>query len=659
MTQRREPSGELVLAAQSAKGRESPVSLESDDLAAGDAASIGAGGSAPVGTANLPEGRIVGVEHDKIVGWAWDAARPYEPVYVELFIGSLLVGHGCADRFNIDLAKANRGNGMHRFELSLDRLPASPPPFTIRAVIADTDEELLPAIVLTTLEDAERLLSDNAYMGKLTGIVDGMLCGWVLNWHNPHEEPVLTLRDGDNRVLSRTVSGYTSAVIESGVTANAYRFELPLPGNILDGRQHALSVLVGAAGEELAGSPIMFGPSDVSTIGRSVATVFDQLQQLDRKLDSLQPGYDLSLLERTMTHRILDRVDMLLNIHRDGLERELAVLRRQVGELIAQFPQSEPDVIRPVAKVPAVADEPAPAAETFTLVSRSSPLVSYDLGAKPQSAKPFGGFKWSESVDRPGVSIADSGGIALDGVPSGPASLILDGTGAGDSLEFCGMVTAFQGRLLVGRVETDESGNWTLTGTTIEGAADAASAAGLAITYLPELSQPSGRLGLNAISVFRHGRAPEGTILSPPQSVVVYLGGEAPSSGWHAIEPGPRGGFCWMGAQADLAFRLRQTGVYRLTLPEVRPLVRDTMSKLQIALCGVPLKVQVSSTKKNPAVFSVQAEGRIPHQESGILAVRLSFPEGCIKSPTELGVNDDQRPLAFATRTIALTALES
>ena len=390
MAQRRKSSGELA------------VADESSDIAArtgaGDSLTAGV---LPIGSAEPDsaagdwdgyEGLVFGIERDRIVGWAWDAARPYEPVDVELFIGDLRVGRGSADRFDIELAKAKRGNGMHRFEVSLERLPAGSPPYVVRTVIADTEVELLPAVTLATIEDAETLQSGNEYMGKVTGIVDGLLCGWVLNWQNPHEEPILTLRDGDINILTRPTRGRMNAVINTGVTVNAYRFELPLPGNILDGRQHHLSVLAGPSGRELAGSPITFGPADVASIGQSLAAVFERQQQLDQKVALLEPGYDHAVLEKRITGNVLDRVDMLLNIHRDALERELAVLRRQVTELLQLSSESKSDVILPSNRGPAIDDEALQPAKSFTVMARSSPLISYDLESGPESATPSAGL---------------------------------------------------------------------------------------------------------------------------------------------------------------------------------------------------------------------------------------------------------------------------
>jgi hypothetical protein len=659
MAQRRKPFEELVLVEGTADDSrpDAPVvpgaSTPTGDL---QTTSVGKNSAVPAGK---NEGQVLGIEKDKIFGWAWDASRPYEPVQVELFIDDLRVGRGKADQFDIVLAKENRGNGMHRFEIGLDRLPASAPPFVIRSVIAGTEEELLPAITLTSIEDAERLLSGSEYIGKVTGVVDGMLCGWVLNWHNPHEEPVLSLRDGEANVLIKQAKGRTSAVVNAGVTVNAHRFELPLPASVLDGKLHVFSVLVGASGRELPGSPVMFGPADIASIGQSIAASFDRQQELERKVSSLQQGYDLSSLERQIASSVLDRVDMLLNIHRDAIERELAVLRRQVTELIRQAPEGESDVIRPEVRVAVIEDHKRQPADSFAVMARSAPLISYNLEAHPESVRPVQGLKWSNNAASAGLAITSNGSLELDGVPAGPTSLILRGTGARNPYDFCGIVTSFHGRALTGHVEVNSSGDWTLVGTTVNGPADDSGVRGLGITFLPNLVEPGGQLCLKQIAVFHRGRMPERVDPRPPQTAVLYLGTDKNLNGWYAAETGPRGGFCWMGAYGELVARVHQTGEYQLKIPEIRPLVPDIMPRLEITLCGVPMNVDVSAVPGDPTVFQVNANVRVPRQETGSMDLRLSFPSDSVRSPMELGLNDDQRPLTIAVRAIALSAVEN
>jgi hypothetical protein len=604
------------------------------------------------------EGHVIGVVNDKVVGWAWDSAKPYQPVDVELFIGELRVGRGSANVFDIELAQAERGNGMHRFELSLERLPTSPPPFEIRILISDTDRELLPPVRLVTIAEAERLLTGTKYVGKVTGIVDGKLSGWVFSRENPHEEPVLTLRDGDTNVLTRRAKGQTSALIDTGVAASVFRFELPLPSNVVDGKPHLLSVLVGASGHELTGSPLMFGPADVSSIGMSLAAVSARQRQLESQVASLQPGLDQSILEKRIADSMFDRIDMLLNIHRDALERELAVLRRQVTELIGLSTKSEPDVIRPRLQTVAIEDEHANDARSFAVMARSGPQVSYDLKSKLESVVPSAGLKWSDSPIDAGVSIRGNGNIELDGVHSGPASLVVRGSGAIDPLEFCSIVMSFHACALTGRVDITESGDWTLIGSTVVSSASDKNSGGLSIAYLSGFPPPSGRLIMKHVSVFHRGRVPDRVDSALPRSTVLYIGNDTGRDGWYPTEIGPRGGLCWMSGQADAILRIQQTGAYQLTIPEARPLVPDLAQNLQVTLSGVPMKIKLAPAPGDTNMFQVSGEARVPPVESGALRLRLSFPENCVRSPMELGLNADQRPLTLAIRTVALSALE-
>jgi hypothetical protein len=651
MAQRRKSPGDGTFAGKSAQFGEGMTLTRAQSLIEADRAVEG-------GPRDMTcEGRVVGIENDKIVGWAWNSAKPYDPVVVELYINDVRVGRGPADLFDLELARTNRGNGMHRFQLGIEKLPAGAPPFIVRAVIAETEVELLPAIALETIDAAERLLSGNEYLGRVTGIADGMVCGWVLNWNNPHEQPSVTLFDGDAVVLSRLPLGRTTALIDNGVTADVHKFELPLPTNVLDGRQHALSVRVGASERELAGSPVMFGPTDVASIGQTLATAFDRLYQLDRKVTALQPNLDNGLLEKRIVAGILNRVDMLLNIHRDSIERELALLRRQVRNAAPSDADADVDVIRPVEKQQLIEDEPVQPVSAFSTVARAVPLMSYDLSSKPVAARLLGDLDWQLTPDSAGVAIRGNGSIELAGVPQGPASLLVQGKGAKDATEFCAMVAAFQGHQLTGRVDISENGEWTLLGTGAPSAIESAAANGLGIIYLPELGRPSGKLCIEKIAVMARFRVPERTDLEPPEAVVLYVGTDVSRNGWYAFEPGAAGGSTWMAAQAELSFRIRQTGRYQLRIPTIRPLTPDTLTKLKISLGGVPVAAEITPLRSDRTLYELRADARVPHQLDDDIVLRLSFPDDCVRSPQELGMNADRRLLAIALRSVALTSI--
>jgi hypothetical protein len=514
-------------------------------------------------------------------------------------------------------------------------------------------------VTLATINAAESLVSGNEYLGKVTGISDGMLGGWVINWNNPHEQPVVTLLDGEAVIAARLPVGRTKAVIESGVTANAHRFELPLPATVLDGRQHILSVRVGSSGRDLPGSPIMFGPTDVASIGRSLSVAFEKLHQLERDVISLRPSLDQTQIERKMTAVILDRVDMLLNIHRDSVERELAVMRRQLTELNRRSLGDDADVIQAIGTAAQVDDEPVRSPRSFSVMARSAPLVTYDLSEGPGAVKPRDDITWTKVAGSSALSILGSGGAELHGVPGGPATLIVHGSGVVDPLEFCGIVFAYHGLALIGRVEFGDADDWVLLGTTAGRPIAELFEAGLAVRYLPDLAKPSGQLSMRQIAILPVNRAPERLELAPPKTVVRYVGSESSRDGWYAVETGARGGFNWMGAQAEISFRVRPTGTYRLNIPEVRPLAPEIMPKLQLMLGGIPLKSEVTPASEDNSVFSVTALARLPDTGTEELTLRLSFPDECVRSPMELGRNDDQRPLTMALRAVTLSAVAS
>ncbi|MGD0191543.1 MAG: hypothetical protein ABSD74_12450, partial [Rhizomicrobium sp.] len=219
MAQRRKSSGEAAFAEHSGQ-----IDVDGSPSAGESATVYPIGTDQPSSGAAGYEGAVGGIEKNKIVGWAWNSSAPYDSVTIELFINDVCVGRGPADIFDMELAQSNRGNGKHRFELSVDKIPPGSPPYVIRAVIADTESELLPAVTLPTIDAAESLISGNEYLGKVTGITDGMVCGWVINWNNPHEQPSVTLLDGETVIVARLPVGRTTAVVESGVTASAHRF---------------------------------------------------------------------------------------------------------------------------------------------------------------------------------------------------------------------------------------------------------------------------------------------------------------------------------------------------------------------------------------------------------------------------------------------------
>jgi len=67
---------------------------------------------------NVPRiGNIDFIDHDEISGWAWDPARPDEPIDIEILDGDVVVLTVRADLYRADLVNGKIGDGFHGFQL--------------------------------------------------------------------------------------------------------------------------------------------------------------------------------------------------------------------------------------------------------------------------------------------------------------------------------------------------------------------------------------------------------------------------------------------------------------------------------------------------------------------------------------------------------------
>ncbi|HEY3638816.1 MAG TPA: hypothetical protein VGK90_11765 [Rhizomicrobium sp.] len=606
--------------------------------------------------AGSAEGGIIGIHDGTVVGWAWNPEQPYETVDVEFYIEDIRVASGAADKFDIELAKAQRGNGMHRFEIRLDRLPAKSPPFVIRALVAGTRVELLPSISIATLDEAERLLSGHDYVGEVSGVANGAVCGWVLNRRNPHDAPLLTLRDGDTDVVTHAPSERITRVLDSGVTVTAFRFELSLPQNVLDGKLHALTVLVGGPEGRALGTPVLFGASDVTSIARALLTVSERLDLLERRLESYKPAWDVAQLERRVASKVVEPVDMLLNVHRDSVEREMAVVQRQITEIIRHIPEIDLDFLAPSVSVPAIEDVAVPSPAAFDPIDRNKPLVAFELSTRPLLVQPRGDVRWISADGEASLAVYGAGSVELDGPLGDSADVVIKGSGASDTAELVALIVGYNGRPMSGRFDVFDNGQWAFTGSAIEGGGGIAPARPtLTFDYLSG-THSTGRLRIHDLSFFAPGRGPSRTGEQAPNAAILNLGREASSAGWHPVEAGRWGGICWMGEMSDVSVNLHPSGTYRIDIPEIRPLVAELIPKMQIFLDGEPFALEISPMAKDSSAYMVQGRCVIRSGSQEMHTLRISFPGEDVKSPMELGLNPDLRPLSIAVRCIMLSA---
>lgn len=99
---------------------------------------VKAAGAAGTEAAPLPaqlEGRLDAVSGGRVYGWAWDRARPSEPVEVEIRLDGHVLARVTADLPRPDLEAGGLGNGRHAFEAELPAdMPGEPDLHALAAV---------------------------------------------------------------------------------------------------------------------------------------------------------------------------------------------------------------------------------------------------------------------------------------------------------------------------------------------------------------------------------------------------------------------------------------------------------------------------------------------------------------------------------------------
>ena len=88
------------------------------------------------------EGSFDKLEVESLGGWAWDVARPNEPIKVEIYDGATLLAAVTADGFRLDLQNAGKGNGKHAFNYALPQSLRDGQSHSISVKYAGTSSEL-------------------------------------------------------------------------------------------------------------------------------------------------------------------------------------------------------------------------------------------------------------------------------------------------------------------------------------------------------------------------------------------------------------------------------------------------------------------------------------------------------------------------------------
>lgn len=238
-----------------------------------------------------------------IEGWAFDRSRATERLRIDLVDESgKIQAQGLADVFRSDLQRAGIADGKCGFWIPLPPSLTDGTPHRIRALVADTGDEL-PGEV--------EIRQSSSVRGDIDGIDGRFVTGWAFD----HEAPDAPLR----------VELVEAGVLISSVVADRTedrgpnRFRLPLPDEYLDGRPHAFTVRL-PSGRRIAGAAVIT-PSITKT-----PAVFERATPgSDAVLTDARARYRYESLTRQMAELLEDprppvweeRLAMLQTAHRE------------------------------------------------------------------------------------------------------------------------------------------------------------------------------------------------------------------------------------------------------------------------------------------------------------------------------------------------------
>ena len=178
------------------------------------------------------------IDCQKVVGWAFDQARPDARIEVEALSGDEVIGRARADRYRKDLDFACVGDGAHAFEIVLERALSKSETVEVRPVSSVAN---LPSI-LRRARPPE---------GRIDGLRSGRLIGWA---HGEDYAPAAIELRLDGVLLLEWPCGLERDDLRrAGIGSGKHAFSIPI-GHIVQGRveTHRLRLTIAGAGVDLA-----------------------------------------------------------------------------------------------------------------------------------------------------------------------------------------------------------------------------------------------------------------------------------------------------------------------------------------------------------------------------------------------------------------------
>jgi hypothetical protein len=594
------------------------------------------------------EGGLRNISAAGICGWAWDRSRPYEPINVQLYIGETLVAGGPAAKFDRELALNQKGNGCHLFEFLLDRLPVGEGPFEINLLANDEAGSLCPPLNVATRTELEALLQKRNIVGKIEGIKNGALTGWAADLDSPENKPAVSvLFNGASLAKSVGLAENRARLLHDDGLVLAWRFSVALPREALNGQMHQISVT--ANGMPLQGSPLSFGPTEATGQTQSISALAMELAELRERVGVLPPNLNTEGLIDVLSSRVMDRVDMLMAIYRDGVEQELGMMR---SALINAFPIAGDgsDPLDVITYTP-------PQRETGQSASRQSgqlQILFHDAATLPLLS---GSINLSvDHAGKPYGIIFDTTELALPQISPSNNCVVIEGRDATTIDELLGWEFAIGDQPVLGRYSINDAGGWVFVGQMTRSAPEKLGASMIirrVNSYVVDkpVNPPSSTLSISSITF-------SNTSIVDHQSALIiasaaHIGGLAIENGWQGIEiSADSARYRWFGHAATVMLAANSASDGILTVVGENSM-ENVGDQLSLNVNGETLHTTFART---PEILKRwRATAIVPARHlNGTLAVKLSVPANVAYAPASLGNSGDTRILSYSVRSISV-----
>lgn len=186
------------------------------------------------------DGRLNGIQGDKILGWAFDERNPDAHVEVEILIDGSVCGTTFANLFREDLLANGKGAGDHAYALSIDARFFDGQAHSIEARAKGRSKIFKGRIANRMLSavDATRQQQAVEAAGPISGRLEGFKAGEIFGWAFDRTDPaahvdVMVELDG-TPIAKVTASEPRADLARAGLGSGDHGFRWSIPSDLYD-----------------------------------------------------------------------------------------------------------------------------------------------------------------------------------------------------------------------------------------------------------------------------------------------------------------------------------------------------------------------------------------------------------------------------------------